>query len=241
MPSAAKRVRLRGRLSSNVRPHENLRASFSAADGIQSGAQNRGPIRPSSAMTTTFFVMDLKDWLVVLATLLSPLIAVQVTEYLGRRRQVREEQFRIFRTLMATRASTLEGSHVQALNSIDVVFSGKSVGQEAVRRQWKQYLDHLNDKNYPKEHWETRRKELLVELLDTMGQQLGFNFDKTHLKNQSYYPQGYGDLEAEQAALRRATFEVMSGKRPMPMWVANLPRQEGGDSLPPNPPAPSAE
>ncbi|WP_374432571.1 DUF6680 family protein [Inhella sp.] len=191
--------------------------------------------------SATFFVLDLKDWLVVIATLLSPVIAVQVSEFLGRRRQVRDEELRIFRTLMATRASTLDIAHVQALNTIDVVFSGKSAKQEAVRRQWKQYLDHLNDKNYPREHWETRRKELLVELLDTMGQHLGFNFDKTHLKNQSYYPQGYGDLEIEQAALRRATFEVVSGKRPLPMWVSNLPPQQGEPSLPPEPPSKDPE
>jgi hypothetical protein len=191
--------------------------------------------------SATFFVMDLKDWLVVIATLLSPVFAVQVTEYLGRKRQVRDEQLRIFRTLMSTRASTLEIAHVQALNTIDVVFSGKSAKQEAVRLQWKQYLDHLNDKNYPREHWETRRKELLVDLLDTMGQHLGFNFDKTHLKNQSYYPQGYGDLEAEQAALRHATFEIVSGKRPLTMWVANLPPQQGGPSLPPEPSCKSSE
>ena len=181
----------------------------------------------------TFFAMDLKDWLLVISTLLSPLIAVQVTELLGRRRQVRDEQLRMFRTLMATRASTLDVAHVQALNSIDVVFSGKSAEQEAIRRQWKQYLDHLNDKNYPREHWDTRRKELLVELLDTMGRHLGFDFDKTHLKNQTYYPQGFGDREAEQAALRKSMSEVMSGKRALPMWVANLPTQQGGPSLPP--------
>jgi hypothetical protein len=105
--------------------------------------------------------IELKDWLVICATLLSPVIAVQVTEFLNRRRQSREEQLRIFRTLMATRASTLDVAHVQALNTIDVVFSGRSIKQEAVRRQWKQYLDHLNDTNYPREHWETKRKELL--------------------------------------------------------------------------------
>lgn len=184
--------------------------------------------------------MDVKDWLIVAATLLSPLIAVQVSEYLGRRRQSREEQLRVFRTLMATRASTLDVAHVQALNSIDVIFNGRSAKQEAVRRQWKQYLDHLNDKNYPREHWETRRKELLVELLDTMGKHLGFDFDKTHLKNQTYYPQGYGDLEAEQSTVRRAVVEVLTGRRPIPMWVANLPPQAGGPSMPtqPNPSEP---
>ena len=104
--------------------------------------------------------IELKDWLVLAATLLSPVIAVQVTEFLNRRRQAHDEQLRIFRTLMTTRASNLDVSHVQALNTIDVVFSGKSGKQEEVRRQWKQYLDHLNDKSYPREHWETKRKEL---------------------------------------------------------------------------------
>ena len=190
--------------------------------------------------TDNRLAMDLKDWLIVLSTLLSPLIAVQVTEFLGRRRQVRDEQLRMFRTLMATRASALDVSHVQALNSIDVVFSGKSAKQEAVRRQWKQYLDHLNDNNYRREHWEIRRKDLLVELLDTMGQHLGFNFDKTHLKNQSYYPKGYGDLETEQAELRRSMVEVMSGKRPLSIWVVKPPPQPGEPSLPPETPKNSA-
>jgi hypothetical protein len=181
--------------------------------------------------------MELKDWLVILSTLLSPVIAVQVTEFLNRRRQTRDEQLRIFRTLMATRASTLDARHVQALNTIDVVFNGKSAEQEAVRRQWKQYLDHLNDKNYPREHWDSKRREFLVDLLDTMGRLLGFDFDKTHIKNQSYYPQGYGDLEGEQAELRRALIEITTGKRALPMWIANLPTQEPPTAPPPSPPA----
>ena len=177
--------------------------------------------------------IELKDWLVIVATLLSPVIAVQVTEFLNRRRQSREEQLRIFRTLMATRASTLDAAHVQALNTIDVVFSGRSVKQEAVRRQWKQYLDHLNDTNYPREHWETKRKELLVDLLDTMGRHLGFDFDKTHIKTQSYYPKGYGDLEQDQGKLRQALLETFSGKRPLPLWVVNFNEISG--TSPPSP------
>ena len=178
--------------------------------------------------------MEFKEWLVVLATLLSPLIAVQVTEFVNRHRQKREEQLRIFRTLMATRASTLDPFHVQALNSIDVIFTTRSAKEEAVRRQWKQYLDHLNDKSYPPPNWEPRRRELLVDLLDAMGRSLGFDFDKTHLKNQSYYPQGYGDLENEQGAVRKSALEILSGKRPLPMWVVNIPNQ-------PVSPAPVAE
>ncbi len=48
--------------------------------------------------------IELKEWLLIFSTLLSPVIAVQVSEYLNRRIQARDEQLRIFRVLMATRA-----------------------------------------------------------------------------------------------------------------------------------------
>ena len=86
--------------------------------------------------------MDQKDWLTVLATLLSPLIALQVSEIISRRRQVRDEQLRIFKTLMSTRAANLDPRHVESLNLIDVVFQANSKKEIEIRRQWKQYLDH---------------------------------------------------------------------------------------------------
>ncbi len=170
--------------------------------------------------------VEMKDWLVVIATLLSPLIAVQVTKWLDRRKQAREEQIRIFKTLMATRAATLDPRHVESLNAIDVVFSANDKKQKEIRRYWKQYLDHLNDKNYPAGHWGTKRVELLVDLLHSMGSYLGFDFDKTHIKNESYFPQGYSSLEDDQTAIRKAVLEVLAGKRPLPMFVVNLPSQE---------------
>ena len=120
--------------------------------------------------------MDLKDWLTVLATLLSPLIALQVSEIISRRRQVRDEQLRIFKTLMSTRAANLDPRHVESLNLIDVVFQANSKKEIEIRRQWKQYLDHLSDKAYPKDSWGSRRVELLVELLHSMAIFLGFDF-----------------------------------------------------------------
>lgn len=97
--------------------------------------------------------IDGKDWLVVIATLLSPLIAVQVTKWLDRRTQSREEQVRIFKTLMATRAANLDPRHVESLNVIDVVFHAGDKQQIEIRRLWKQYLDHLNDRAYPRDSW----------------------------------------------------------------------------------------
>ena len=167
--------------------------------------------------------MDIKDWLTVLATLLSPLIALQVSGLISRRRQAREEQLRIFKTLMSTRAANLDPRHVESLNLIDVVFHSTSRKEVEIRRLWKQYLDHLSDKSYPKDSWGSRRVELLVELLHAMATFLGFDFDKTHIKTQCYYPDGYGDLENDQGTIRRSLAEILSGKRPLPMWVANMP------------------
>lgn len=167
--------------------------------------------------------MDLKDWLVVLATLAAPLFAVQVTQFLDRRRQQREEQLRVFKTLMATRAANLDPRHVEALNVIDVVFHSNTKSQVNIRHLWKQYLDHLSDKTYPKDSWGSRRVELMVELLHAMAVFLGFDFDKTHIKNQCYYPEGYGNLEDEQGVIRKSLAEILSGTRPLPMWVVNFP------------------
>lgn len=167
--------------------------------------------------------VDGKDWLVIVATLLSPLIAVQVTKWLERRNQSREEQVRIFKTLMATRAANLDPRHVESLNVIDVVFHSREKRQVEIRRLWKQYLDHLNDRVYPRDSWGVRRIELLVELLHAMATYLGFDFDKTHIKNQAYFPEGYGDLENDQTTNRKALREVLTGQRPLPIWLANVP------------------
>ena len=176
--------------------------------------------------------IDGKDWLVVIATLLSPLIAVQVTKWRERRTQGREEQVRIFKTLMATRAANLDPRHVESLNVIDVVFHSNGKQEIEIRRLWKQYLDHLNDRNYPRDSWGVKRVELLVELLHSMAKFLGFDFDKTHIKNQAYFPEGYGDLENDQTVTRKALREILTGQRSLPMRVTNFPAQDSNDAKP---------
>nr|WP_278436217.1 DUF6680 family protein [Enterobacter mori] len=170
--------------------------------------------------------IELKDWLVVVATLLSPLIAVQVTKWIARKTQSRDEQVRIFKTLMATRGAPLDQRHVEALNMIDVVFHSKDKQQTQIRELWKQYLDHLNSRTYSAENWATRRIELLVELLHAMATYLGFDFDKTHIKNQSYFPGGYGDAEADLAVIRKAFRDLLTGEKALPMQIVNLPSQD---------------
>lgn len=121
--------------------------------------------------------MNLTDTLIILATALSPLIAVQVTRFLDDRNEERGRRLAVFKTLMATRAYNISPAHVEALNKIDLEFSPDKSGEKAVLELWQQYLDHLGDTAYDPANWNSRRVELLVDLLHAMGQCL--NYDLT--------------------------------------------------------------
>lgn len=175
--------------------------------------------------------VDIKDWLVIISTMLSPLIAVQVTKLIERGRLRRDEQMGIFKTLMATRAANLDPRHVESLNVIDVVFHGSSRRETEIRRHWKEYLDHLNDRHYPRDSWGVRRVELLVDLLHAMATFLRFDFDKTHIKNQAYYPEGYGDIEDDHTANRKALRDILTGKSALSMKITNLPQSQQSEQL----------
>jgi hypothetical protein len=173
--------------------------------------------------------MSTTDILMILATAFSPLIAVQVTRYLDDRNEEKGRKLRVFKTLMATRAYNLSPAHVEALNSIDLDFSHKKKGEKAVVEHWQQYLDHLG--NQPTEpSWNTRRVDLLVELLYAMGCSLGYDFSKTQIKNGTYAPTAHGQIENEQSRIRALVLDLLDGKRDLPMRVTNLKTSANPDA-----------
>ena len=97
--------------------------------------------------------MELRDWLTVIAILIAPLFAVQVTQFLDRSRHKRDAQLRLFATLMSTRAVSLSPQHVNALNLIDVVFYSRRDDDKQIRNLWKQYLDHLGTDQSQNPNW----------------------------------------------------------------------------------------
>ena len=167
--------------------------------------------------------MNLTDILMVLATAFSPLIAVQVTRYLDDRNEERDRKLKVFKTLMATRAYSLSPGHVEALNTIDLEFSPKRRAEKAVLDIWQQYLDHLGNKGMEANAWATRRVDLLVDMLHAMGIALGYDFNKTQIKNGTYSPGAHGRIETEQGKIREMTVELLEGKRSLPMHVTNMP------------------
>lgn len=166
--------------------------------------------------------MTLFEGLIVLATFAGPIVAVRATRYLDDQKEIRERKLWVFKTLMATRAYTLAASHVEALNRIDLEFSGDSLKEKKIIATWRQYLDLLGDKSLSPEQWGVRRVDLLVELLHTMGAALGYEFDKTQIKNGTYAPVAHSRTEEEYEAIRRLTLEILQGNRAVPVSVNSL-------------------
>ncbi|TCL32451.1 hypothetical protein EV210_12116 [Anaerospora hongkongensis] len=163
--------------------------------------------------------LSLKDVIEILAVLLSPLIALQVSECLKKRNEKRERKHYVFKTLMKTRASNLDQAHVEALNMVDVEFANNTKNDKAVIEAWKVLVDHLGIHNLPSEVWENKRVELLFKLLEKMARSLDYNLSETDIKRTSYFPKGYADLEMEQQDIRRGFTEIFRGNKFFPVMV----------------------
>lgn len=156
----------------------------------------------------------LQFWIYMVTILLSPLVALQISEALQVRKERQGRKLWIFRTLMATRATRLSVDHVLAINSIQLEFRGRR--ERAVLEAWKAYLNHLI--TYAGEGdalrlWIIRGDDLFIELLHAMAQTLGYEMDKTDLRSTSYFPIGHGRAETDQAEIRLGLLEVLRGRR----------------------------
>lgn len=182
---------------------------------------------------TLYFNLELKDWVIVGATLLGPILAIQAQKAVEALREQRGRKTQLFEQLMATRASRVSPEHVRALNMIDLVFYGerilgiqrRSTNEQRTLDCWKEYLDHLNNKGADEQamQWLTKGDELFTNLLFAMSEDIGFKFDRVQLRRGSYSPIAHGELEAEQAELRRATLSLVTGKHALKMNVIGFP------------------
>jgi hypothetical protein len=182
--------------------------------------------------------MGLNEWLVILAALAGPVLAVQAQKWVERAREGARRRDWVFTTLMATRQARLSPEHVRALNSIDLAFYGRRVlgavwrGEkaQAVIDAWRDYHSHLSPAadQRPKDDaerrgWEGRSDELFVNLLDRLARATKYRFDREHLKTGSYSPEAHGNTEMEQQAMRRLLLEVLLGERALPLQIKSWP------------------
>jgi hypothetical protein len=170
-----------------------------------------------------FLGINLEGWLTILAVLLSPLVALEVQRRLEEHRERRNRKLTIFRNLMTTRASRMAALHIEALNSIEVEFYAKSGPDKEVLDAWREYSSHLyqpdNLLGDDLKRWGEKQDDLVVDLLHTMANNLGYDIDKVTIRKNGYYPKGYIEVENELHALRKVALEVFGGKRPLPMAI----------------------
>ncbi|HTD66416.1 MAG TPA: DUF6680 family protein [Candidatus Limnocylindria bacterium] len=178
--------------------------------------------------------MKVSDWIMVAAVFLGPIVSIQLSEFLQRRRQVRDRKEWIFKTLMATRGQTLAYRHVEALNLITLEFSEKIAKEKDVIAAWKAYLDLLN--NFPEvtaantELFSSRRNDLLTALLQSMAIALDYDFDSVQIRRGCYAPRGHETVENELGWMRRGLLEVIAGQRPIPITIFNPPSSAPGQT-----------
>jgi hypothetical protein len=151
------------------------------------------------------------EWLTVVAILLGPVLALAAQRVLDRMREKRQNRLRLFMALMSTRAAQLSPAHVQALNSIDVVFNTESKEDRDIRAAWRNVLQHMNvGTELPPADWPDRLNDLKADLYLVMGKAVGYTYTIDYLKRAIYSPRGYTDAEQDQIALRQALTKAVT-------------------------------
>ena len=169
----------------------------------------------------------ISDGLLIAATFVGPIVAVQVQKFLERVHAEQNRREKIFKTLMATRAVRLSPSHVEALNMIDIEFPSKSGRFKEVRSAWKAYFTHLQER--PPDDPQTcavyfgARPGLFTEVLFQMSKVLNYDFDKTQISKDVYSTIFHENLEADLQTIRTKLVEVLSGKAAIDMRVVGFP------------------
>jgi len=147
------------------------------------------------------------EWITVAAIVIGPILALWVQRLLDTLRDRDQQRKRIFLTLMSTRATPLSAEHVNALNSIHVIFNRRK--DQKVREAWRNFLSQLNlDANQL--GWQERVNDLRVDLLREIGRLVGFNFTTDSLKREIYYPRLFSDMDADNLKLRQRLLKVLS-------------------------------
>src|SRR3989304_256833 len=126
-------------------------------------------------------------WIGIIAVMLSPLIAVLISDRLEKMREKRRDKVQLFSTLMATRHLPFNFEAVRAQNMIDTVF----YNCPDVTRLWREYFEMLSNQGLNNElGWKQRNKKNL-EMLQKMGAVLGYGNALSHLDiDRVYYPEG---------------------------------------------------
>jgi hypothetical protein len=170
-------------------------------------------------------VLDNGTFGIIFATFAGPIAAVLVTRGVDNLRDKERRRLEVFRSLMRTRRMPLSQEHVSALNLVEIEFISKPKVIAAFKALLSHYdsgyganktLDELKAAN-------DKADALRTTLLSAIAVVLGYNFEQMDILRGSYMPQGWGVELDEQTAVRKGLAELLSGRRPLPIYVAQSP------------------
>jgi hypothetical protein len=170
-----------------------------------------------------FLGIKFEGWLTIIAIIAGPLLAFEVQRRRDAHRERRNRKLAIFQKLMMTLKVPLNTNHVDAINSIQVEFYAKKGPDKRVIDAWRLYTSHLNQPHKTGDElvrWAEKKFDLLVELVYLMGQSLGYDdIDRVAIRDNTYVPRGYSDVEGEWQQIRKAWLDVLNGMRALPMTM----------------------
>jgi hypothetical protein len=174
--------------------------------------------------------IPLEVWLTMAAIVTGPVSALLIEKGLERRTEKKERKLKVFRELMAHRATRLSQQYVQALNATEVEFYGDA----RVIEQLRSFISHLNAPTDKVDAaWLEKTTDHLNSLLYAMAETLGYRFDPMTLKRSVYLPRGWGEVEGETQQLRKAAIEVFAGSKTLKMEISRPIKIEEASAAPP--------
>ncbi len=197
---------------------------------------------PATEVPATYLGLKASEWIMIAAIIVGPILAV-ATQFIWQKvRQKHDQKMWIFSTLMINRHAPLTIDFVKAANYIDVVF----YKNQKIRDRWKTVLAHLASDAYKPENYTPaafeKFRDLLAELLADMAEDLGYEYDYTHIKENAWNPTQHGQEFEEGIKLRKgllASFDPAGGinvvVRPHPGLVQQAAPAPAAPAQPPPP------
>lgn len=178
--------------------------------------------------------------LTLIAIATTPFTSVFVTRRIDYRREARNRQMDVFRTLMRTRRVPMSADHVGALNLIEIEFTNDA----GIVAAWRELSKHLHAEHTRRADEQVmvmttggtnrrfdpfdkrigeERERLRSKLLHAIGAKLGFKIEQLDIFEGGYTPQGWEDEHIEQQLVRRFLLDLYAGRVALPVMAVEAP------------------
>jgi hypothetical protein len=149
------------------------------------------------------------EWITLAAIIVGPVLALLVQRILDHLRQDKRQRLELYLTLMGTRGAPVSPQHVNALNSVPVVFNKRR--HTKIRTALQTLLQHTGaPRAAAPAKWDERYADLKADLLQAMGADVGYNFTVDDVKRQLYAPMGHIEAELDLLQIRQAPTKIIT-------------------------------